>query len=324
MMGQRLRFVTLDVFTSQPYAGNPLAVVFLPELEQSASLRPLTEHQKLSITREFNLSETIFVHAGSGEKRTIDIFTTACEIPFAGHPTIGAASWFLYHSPVQQEREQVRCLVTKAGEIPISLQQPPQEQGVLARVAHNVRFHAARYPLSELLRLHVSLTPFFLPAVHGMLSFPVVSIVNGMSQVHVELPSLEALAAVTTSAGGEVISVHGPYLDEGWRSGHCVLYFYVRNVEDALLKTRVIRTRMILGNEEDAATGSAASGLVAYLSLTKEPPGRHTYDIVQGVEMGRRSQIGIDITTDHEKVESLELKGAAVTVSEGTILVPRE
>ncbi|PLB50559.1 putative phenazine biosynthesis-like protein [Aspergillus steynii IBT 23096] len=322
-MGQRLRFITLDVFTSQPYAGNPLAVVFLPEPDNPASV-PLTQSQKLSITREFNLSETIFVHAGGDEKRTIDIFTTACEIPFAGHPTIGAASWFLCHSPITQERERVRCLVTKAGEIPISLQQSLQEPGVVARIAHNVRFHAARYPLSELLRLHASLTPFFPAAAQDMLSFPVVSIVNGMSQVHVELPSLNALAAVTTSAGGEVISVHGQYLDEGWRSGHCVLYFYVRDVEDALLGTRVIRTRMILGNEEDAATGSAASGLVAYLSLTNERLGRHTYDIVQGVEMGRRSQIGIDITTSPEKVESLELKGAAVPVSEGTILIPGE
>lgn len=323
-MGQRLRFITLDVFTSQPYGGNALAVVFLPEPENPASA-PLTQSQKLSITREFNLSETIFVHAGSGGKRTIDIFTTTCEIPFAGHPTIGAASWFLCHSSIKHETELVRCLVTKAGEIPISLQQPPQEPGVVvARIAHNVRFHAARYPLTELLRLHASLTPFFSVAAQDTLSFPIISIVNGMSQVHVELPSLEALAAVTTSAGGEVISVHSQYLDEGWRSGHCVAYFYVRDVEDALLGTRVIRTRMILGNEEDAATGSAASGLVAYLSLTKEPPGRHTYHIVQGVEMGRRSQIGIDITTGPEKIDSLDLKGTAVPVSEGTILIPRE
>lgn len=45
-----------------------------------------------------NLSETVFVHAGKGEKHTIDIFTTDSELPFAGHPTIGAACWFLYLS----------------------------------------------------------------------------------------------------------------------------------------------------------------------------------------------------------------------------------
>ncbi|KAA8650066.1 hypothetical protein EYZ11_004765 [Aspergillus tanneri] len=321
-MGQRVRYVTLDVFTSQPYAGNPLAVVFLPNPKGSAP--PLTQSQKLTITREFDLSETIFVHEGSGEKRTIDIFTTACEIPFAGHPTIGAASWFLSHSRAKEDGELVRCLVTKSGEIPISLQQPPTKHAVVARIAHNVRFHAARYPLNELLRLHPSLAPFFPAAVQGGVdSFPIVSIVNGMSQVHVELPSLEALAAVTTTY--EVVPVDGTYLDDGWGSGHCVKYFYVRDVADARLGRNVIRTRMILGNEEDAATGSAASGLVAYLSLTNGKPGQYKYDIVQGVEMGRRSDIGIDITISPGKeIESLDLKGAAVMVAEGTILVPEE
>lgn len=204
----------------------------------------------------------------------------------------------------------------KAGEIPVFL----RGNTVSAQIAHNVRLHANRFPASELLRLHPSLGSFINDPAS---SFPIVSIVNGMTQVHVELSSLSALQAVTTAAGGETLSAaDSAYLDEGWRTGLVIFYFFVRDVVDAGGRS-VIRTRAILGNLEDPATGSAASGLACYLSLTAGKPGEHLYDIVQGVEMGRRSEIGIGVTVN-EKIESVELKGSAVMISEGSVLVPLE
>lgn len=307
----QLNFVTLDVFTSTPYSGNPLAVVFLDKSQA------VTQAQKQIIAREFNLSETIFVHpVQDSTKRTIDIFTTDCEIPFAGHPTIGAASWFLTHSG----DNGVTTLVTKSGDIPISVQNGVTN-GVAAQIAHKTRIHAARFGLSELLRLHPSLKPF-LP--EG-LSFPLFSIVNGMSQLFIELSSLEALAAVTPASGGELISAaETDYLDEGWRAGLVCVYFFVRDVQDDSLGKRVIRSRMMLGNLEDPATGSSASGLAAYLTLTEGQAGQHHhYDVVQGVEMGRRSDIGVGVTLDAEKkIEQVVLTGTAVSMSEGKVLVP--
>ncbi|KAJ5348314.1 hypothetical protein MYU51_010857 [Penicillium brevicompactum] len=304
-----LNFVTLDVFTSTPYSGNPLAVVFLPE--QGA----LSQTQKQTIAREFNLSETIFVHPVQEKtKRTIDIFTTDCEIPFAGHPTIGAASWFLTHST----DEGVTTLATKSGDIPISVQDPASGY-VAAQIAHNTRIHAARFELAELLRLHPSLTPF----LSGDVTFPLFSIVNGMSQLFIELGSLEALAAVTAPTGGELISAK--YLDEGWRAGLVCVYFFVRDVQDEVLGKKVIRSRMMLGTLEDPATGSSASGLAAYLALTEGQAGQqHDYHVVQGVEMGRRSDIGVGVTLDAgKKIEQVVLTGTAVSVSEGKVRVPQ-
>lgn len=145
-----------------------------------------------------------------------------------------------------------------------------------------------------------------------------------MAQVHAELPSLSALQAVTTAAGGEVLSAaETTYLDEGWRSGLVIFYFFVRGVHDSPGRS-VIRTRAILGNLEDPATGSAASGLAAYLSLTAGQPGEFLYDIVQGVEMGRRSEIGIGVKVKEDVIERVELRGSAVMVSEGRVLVPLE
>lgn len=312
----QLRFVTLDVFTSKPYSGNPLAVVFLPEDESQA----LTQRQKHQMTLEFNLSETIFVHPVKEEsKRKIDIFTIECEIPFAGHPTIGAATWFLCQAS-EAAGSRVTSLVTKSGEIPISIQDQAT-QYVAAQIAHNTRIHASRFPLQEMLRLHPTLAPFF---SQPDVSFPLFSIVNGMSQTFIELPSLKALAAVPLAAGGQLVPVEGNYLDEGWRSGLICVYFFVRDVEDSVMNQKVIRTRMMLGGLEDPATGSSASGLAAYLTLTEGQAGKeHRYHFVQGVEMNRRSDIGVNVTLDgNKKIEQVVLTGTAVQVSEGKMVVP--
>src|SRR6185437_13977279 len=101
---RKYRFTQLDVFTSEPFAGNALAV--FPEAEG------LSDDQMMKIAREMNLSETVFVlkppeeitnseqqtantdqqSAVSNQQsvlRRLRIFTPAREIPFAGHPIVG-------------------------------------------------------------------------------------------------------------------------------------------------------------------------------------------------------------------------------------------
>src|SRR5437016_1218889 len=81
----RRRFVTLDVFTSQRFAGNPLAVVL--------DAQGLDGKRMQAVAREFNLSETVFVlpPADPAHRAQAHIFTPAAELPFAGHPTVGTA-----------------------------------------------------------------------------------------------------------------------------------------------------------------------------------------------------------------------------------------
>jgi PhzF family phenazine biosynthesis protein len=312
----QLSFITLDVFTTKPFSGNPLAVVFLPE----DPTHQLTQRQKHILTLEFNLSETIFVHPVTDpKKRTIDIFTIEGELPFAGHPTIGAANWFLCQSPSENGiAEQVTSLITKSGEIPISIQDASTGT-VAAKIAHNTHIHANRYPLSDLLYLHPTLKPYFSAGT----SFPLFSIVNGMSQVFIELPTLEALSAVSRATGGDLVSVT-QHLDSGWQSGLICVYFFVRDVDDDVTGKKVIRTRMMLGALEDPATGSSASGLAAWLALTEGKGGEEIRShFVQGVEMGRRSDIGVNVKLDGEGgIKEVELTGSAVRVSEGRIAVP--
>src|SRR5262249_12928391 len=82
-----MRYFILDVFTSRPLKGNPLAVVLDAD--------GLSSETMLALAREFNLSETTFVLKPSAPKaeRAVRVFTPALELPLAGHPVIG--TWYL-------------------------------------------------------------------------------------------------------------------------------------------------------------------------------------------------------------------------------------
>src|SRR5690348_13672345 len=81
----RRHYVTLDVFTLQRFAGNPLAVVFESDGLDTAAMQV--------IAREFNFPETVFVLPTSipAHRAALRIFTPKNELPFAGHPTVGTA-----------------------------------------------------------------------------------------------------------------------------------------------------------------------------------------------------------------------------------------
>ena len=81
----KLNYVLLDVFTAERLKGNPLAVVLKAD--------GLLDDQMQAIAAEFNLSETVFIQKAQSERHAaaVRIFTPTVELPFAGHPTVGAA-----------------------------------------------------------------------------------------------------------------------------------------------------------------------------------------------------------------------------------------
>ncbi|KAF7560565.1 hypothetical protein G7046_g3581 [Stylonectria norvegica] len=303
-----LPFTTLDVFTTIPFKGNPLAVVIVPPSYSAL----LSQAQKQVIAREFNFSETVFVHdvedAGITSRR-IDIFTPEAELPFAGHPTMGTA--------VLLRSQGVSSLLSKAG--PIIIEALDDGSARLA-VPHNVRLHQKRAKDDVARIFDDSIGELEL----AELDSPIFSIVNGMAFILVELPSLELLATAKIPVSS---SVSAEVLDEGWRSGWVTRhYYYVRTGTEVIGGRRLhkIRTRMMRPGREDPATGSAASALCGYLSLSvldEDSPG---FEITQGVEMGRDSTIVVDvgITKDADgtkKISNLYLGGNAVEITKGTI-----
>ncbi|XXH05223.1 Adenylate kinase [Hypoxylon texense] len=324
-----LSFTTFDVFTTTPFRGNPLAIVQVP------TNVTLSQDQEQLIAREFNLSETVFLHEQTVEDirarhARVDIFTAIAEVAFAGHPTIGTSNFLLHHLHLGS----ARVLITKAGPVPFKEAVLNGEAAAELAVAHNVHVHARPF----------AGTPYG--------HHPVVSIVNGMTAILVRLPDLAALARPAANLlGTENTYVAREKLDEGWRNGPVVSYFYVdlgyRVVDDddetgggggdrervrVRVRVRVLRTRN-LGSREDPATGSAASGLCAFLSLLEKDDDdaeggqgalTRRYEVTQGVEMGRRSEIRVRVTLDDSRkgIKEILLSGNAVKVLEGKVPIP--
>ncbi|KAI9924261.1 hypothetical protein AWENTII_003034 [Aspergillus wentii] len=112
-----LNYVVVDVFNTR-FLGNPLAIVFVPAKNRST----ITQTIKQKIAIKFNLSETIFLHDPeisfqAIKSRAIDTFTPKCEVPLAGHPTIGTAAYVLRNYAGGSALQE---LVTKAVPIPVS------------------------------------------------------------------------------------------------------------------------------------------------------------------------------------------------------------
>lgn len=308
-----LEYVTFDVFTETRFEGNPLAIVKVP---RSVTL---SQEQKQAITLEFNLSETVFLHdrpEGSEKPEwKIDIFTLTRELPFAGHPTIGTALYTL--SGIVDEKDLSASgpdgkvegtLVTKAGPIPVTY----ASGFAKAHIPHNVHIHS-----KPLLQSHLcDLQPGLASLAEGALKdSPVVSIVKGMTFALVELPDLETLSKASTTAEHTKAD-----LDLDWDDSFVACYFYVRPSSPVDGK-RQLRTRMIEYTLEDPATGSAASALSAYLTMQEGEAGQTlAYEIVQGVEMGRRSEIGVEVCLGKDRrIEDVVLSGKAVQVMEGRL-----
>ena len=102
---QQRPFKQVDVFTDQAYLGNPLAVV----LDGTG----LSTEDMQHFARWTNLSETTFVlpptpdAAAQGADYQVRIFTTAYEMPFAGHPTLGTCHAWLEHGGVPKNPDRV-------------------------------------------------------------------------------------------------------------------------------------------------------------------------------------------------------------------------
>lgn len=323
-----LQFATLDVFTNIAYEGNPLALIRIP----AGLSHLLTQEKKQLIAREFNLSETVFLHENRGNNPqnewTIDIFTTTDELPFAGHPTIGSACFVLNGLGVGAEMTKHGTLVTKAGRISISLLPSNVEMGwgmVQAEIPHEVHIH--RHTLGDLQdRIPgLSKNPGLAKAE---MAAPIVSIVKGMTFLLVRLESLETLAQVEIVSSE--LSFHGLLDHEnGWDTGFVAKYYYVierggdreNGFANGGFEVAKVRTRMMESTMEDPATGSAACALSSYLALKERKTRR--FEITQGVEMGRRSVIGVEVVVgeEGERVQSVKLSGSAVQVMEGTLRI---
>ena len=308
-----LSFATMDVFTTRPFKGNQLAVIHLP-----TGYNPTTE-TKQAIAREFNFSETIFLYPldpNCGSGRRISIFTTQQELPFAGHPTIGAACHIF-----QDVERDINELTLRSLAGPIVVRYRRAERMAEVDVPHDIRIH--RLPvIGQALMKNQSCSA---KTTLTNAQLPIISIVKGMSFVLIKLPSVVPdLQELDPSPVG--VDVSSVQLDEKWSPSFIGCYFYtiLSHPNDRITR---LRTRMLANDVgEDAATGSAACTLACYLSLKDGRQSKvYQFIIEQGIEMGRASDIHVKVTLGSTGlVDSVVLAGRAVLVTQGSLHLPKD
>ena len=217
-----------------------MAIVKLPQG------RLLAQDQKQAIAREFNFSETVFLHEGEHEasrQRRMDIFTPTEELPFAGHPTIGTICSIAIDSGTKPTEELT--LLTKAG--PIRSNFDNRSSSALAEIPHNIHIHQDCLERSRVEQLQ----PFsetgppddLLHLWHSNKAFPVVSIVKGMSFILIDFPrnsgSIQKL-----QVGRQLRYADALRLDEEWLPSFVAPYFYEILTKESNGSLR-IRARMI-------------------------------------------------------------------------------
>lgn len=280
-------YFVYDVFTEAAFGGNQLAVI--PDGRGHA------EDKLQKIAREFNFSETVFLYPADNPDHTakVRIFTPTAEIPFAGHPTIGAVV--------------ALCDEGHRGDAILELGVGP----LRCTYENGVASFTTTTPFEEYATPELAL-------VAGALSLPVEAINTsthqpvqagvGLPFVMVELHSSDQLDACVAAvdkmrigAARYPASVDFP------------LFAYVRNGSQ-------INARMFapLDNiPEDPATGSAAAALATLLTRLQKRD--MSFEITQGEAMGRPSHISAQ--TQYAPEASVTISGRALRTMQGTLLV---
>ena len=300
----QLIFHKLDVFTSTPYAGNPLAVVL--------DAQELDGKRMQQIASEFNLSETIFVLPPENPVHTakVRIFTRFEELPFAGHPTVGAAILLAQQKFGEAEREEDAIVVLEEGigAVRVGVRLRPNE-------AAFAEFDAAKVPKqvgdpapTDRLAAALGLAPNEI----GFENHKPTRYSAGLAFTFVPVQGLEAM---------EQIEVKMQHWQEAFGDdGPKAAFVYCRQTVHRRSTFHARTFVPSLLGAEDAATGSAAAAFAGVIARFDDPrDGIHNGLIEQGYEMGRPAEISLELELEAGKLHAVRIGGHAVQVMQGRL-----
>ena len=297
-------YVLADVFTDRPFTGNPLAV-FPAAAEIPPELMP-------RIARELNLSETVFVLPADSPEHTakLRILTPDSELPFAGHPTLGAASVLLSLGMAGFEEDEGTVVFEEGvGAVPVLVRRA--EGGFRARLSvPGAAEFGPEPPDRDTLARLLSIPP----AGIGDGDLVPMAVSWGVPYLFIPVRDRRTLARVRLDTGVWADDIAGFWAPH--------LYVITREVEHAGSGIRARMFAPAMGIVEDPATGAAASALAAYLWRHDPAPGRSlAFRIEQGFEMRRPSLIDVEGEVEGGVLSGVRVGGSCVIVGSGEIRV---
>jgi trans-2,3-dihydro-3-hydroxyanthranilate isomerase len=275
-----MRLHIVDVFAEARYAGNQLAVV--------RDCANLSDDAMQTIAREMNFSETTFVIAESADRAKVRIFTPGNELPFAGHPTIGTA-WVLGH------QRATYVLELAVGDVEVRL----DGAAGIAWMVPPTPVLGDRFPPDRAARL------LGLDGVDLAPDLPAQIVEIGPKFVFIGVRNLATLRRARLDQ-----AYHRACLDEGLPVNSVFVFAPQAYSADAHYSARLFFDAN--GIREDPATGSANSGLAAYLHRHL----KHPIDVIveQGFEIKRPSRLYL-----RADEQGLRVGGRVQAVSEGRL-----
>lgn len=292
----KLPYLLLDVFTQERLKGNQLAVVCKGD--------GLLDDEMQAIAREFNLSETIFILKPVAERNTasVRIFTPAMELPFAGHPTVGAAVVLGLQNKVTAVR-----IEEKIGLITALFEKSDKRSG-------EARFALPRLPVRIAAlddRVAIALALGLEREDIGCGAYQPAVFSAGVDFHLVPVRNAAVLARVVINMG---------QWQRTFPHGTNSVYIFTETPNEAGndLAARMFAPGM--GLSEDPGTGSAAAALIGLLAEHADiGTGQVDYALRQGHEMGRPCRITIQLRKDNDVLTHGGIGGHAVIVGEGTL-----
>jgi trans-2,3-dihydro-3-hydroxyanthranilate isomerase len=289
-------YAQVDVFTEEALAGNMLAIF--------TDARDLSTEQMQALARETNLAETSFILPRDPEIERergvqVRIFTTQEELEFAGHPTLGTASWLYWNHPVLRGSEVI-TLDLRVGPIPVRFgPQMPTKRGVFATMEQKDPIFGAIHDRAEVaaaLGLSIDdLDP----------ELPIQTVSTGMAFCIVPLRSMAVAARLSIPQ-----SVAQAYLDRSdAKFFHCITRAPAGSGADW-------HARMQFYNGEDPATGSASGCTIAYLVRHGLARSETPVLLEQGIEIQRPSRIYVQATGIAQATGAVQATGVVTATGE--------
>jgi trans-2,3-dihydro-3-hydroxyanthranilate isomerase len=300
MSRNRRRYLVMDVFTDRSYGGNPLAL--LPEAEG------LSVTQMQQIAREFNLSETAFIRPPRqrGETHRLRIFTPTQELPFAGHPTIGAA---LALAAEGWDRPEL-VFGQAIGPVRVSLRQQKQGRSAWLWAAKLPETGPPAPPTAAL------------AALLGLRPTDILAGEWGPAAVSAGIPYLVVpVRDADVLARAELDLQRWREILKNWWANQVYLVAPLDGPHGTRYSARMFGPA--IGIPEDPATGSAATAFPGWLApRLGTTDGILTITIEQGAGLGRPSTMMVEAELEDGELKAVRVGGTAVAIAEGTLRIP--